>query len=132
MRGTNRGASQRYQTRGDAPLSLGNATDCNRENEDASYRVVHLDSSTYGERKSMTDVAVSRGLEQTPAHEDRHNKILFWGCFIALITTAFGFITRMFLLGTWATEFGLDPARSGASPASASGPFRRIDHLSSA
>ena len=61
----------------------------------------------------MTDVAVSRGLEQTPAHEDRHNKILFWGCFIALITTAFGFITRMFLLGTWATEFGLDPAQVG-------------------
>jgi MFS family permease len=25
-------------------------------------------------------------------------KLLFWGCFIALITTAFGFITRMFLL----------------------------------
>ncbi len=25
-------------------------------------------------------------------------KLLFWGCFIALVTTAFGFITRMFLL----------------------------------
>jgi MFS family permease len=44
---------------------------------------------------------------------DRHNKILFWGCFIALITTAFGFITRMFLLPTWAAEFGLDPAQVG-------------------
>lgn len=41
------------------------------------------------------------------------NKALFWGCFIALITTAFGFITRMFLLGTWAKEFNLDPAQVG-------------------
>ncbi|HEV8605921.1 MAG TPA: MFS transporter [Tepidisphaeraceae bacterium] len=42
-----------------------------------------------------------------------HDKILFWGCFIALITTAFGFIARMFLINTWATEFGLDPAQAG-------------------
>src|SRR6266498_3977427 len=47
------------------------------------------------------------------AADERHNRILFWGCFIALITTSFGFITRMFLLGTWATEFGLDPAQTG-------------------
>ncbi|CAA9389319.1 MAG: hypothetical protein AVDCRST_MAG64-1105 [uncultured Phycisphaerae bacterium] len=40
-------------------------------------------------------------------------QMLFWGCFIALITTAFAFITRMFLLPTWATEFGLDPAQVG-------------------
>ena len=38
---------------------------------------------------------------------------LFWGCFIALITTAFGFIGRMFLIGEWSTEFGLDPAQAG-------------------
>ena len=43
----------------------------------------------------------------------RHDKILFWGCFVALVTTSFGFITRMFLLGTWATEFNLDPAQVG-------------------
>src|SRR3954453_842999 len=41
------------------------------------------------------------------------NRALFWGCFIALITTAFGFIARMFLIGTWATEFGLDGAQAG-------------------
>src|ERR1041384_710020 len=41
------------------------------------------------------------------------NKALFWGCWIALITTAFGFITRMFLIDTWAAEFNLDPAQSG-------------------
>ncbi|MCG8449617.1 MAG: MFS transporter [Pirellulales bacterium] len=42
-----------------------------------------------------------------------HEKQLFWGCFLALITTAFGFISRMFLIGTWAAEFGLDPAQAG-------------------
>src|SRR5688572_29638933 len=62
----------------------------------------------------MTDAAVGRGLDyEVPAHESRHNKILFWGCFIALITTAFGFITRIFLLGTWAKEFNLGPAEVG-------------------
>ena len=45
--------------------------------------------------------------------DDRNNKILFWGCFIALITTAFGFVGRMFLVGDWTTLFGLDPAQSG-------------------
>jgi MFS family permease len=39
--------------------------------------------------------------------------LLFWGCFIALVTTAFGFITRLFLIGTWAGEFNLDPAQAG-------------------
>ena len=41
------------------------------------------------------------------------DQILFWGCFIALITTAFGFISRMFLINTWGAEFGLDSAQMG-------------------
>jgi MFS family permease len=41
------------------------------------------------------------------------DKTLFWGCFIALVTTAFGFVTRLFLIGTWAGEFKLDPAEAG-------------------
>src|ERR1044072_9149484 len=44
---------------------------------------------------------------------NRQNKVLFWGCFVALVTTSFGFITRMFLINTWATEFNLDPAQAG-------------------
>ncbi len=43
----------------------------------------------------------------------RDNAVLFWGCFIALITTAFGFIARMFLISTWKGEFGLDDAQAG-------------------
>lgn len=38
---------------------------------------------------------------------------LFIGCFIALITTAFGFVGRLFLINTWATDFDLDPAQAG-------------------
>lgn len=38
---------------------------------------------------------------------------LFWGCFVALIATGFGFISRMFLIDTWAAQFGLDPAQAG-------------------
>jgi MFS family permease len=44
---------------------------------------------------------------------DRHDKILFWGCFVGLVTTSFGFITRMFLINTWSAEFNLDPAQAG-------------------
>ena len=42
------------------------------------------------------------------------NKLLFWGCFIALITTAFAFITRAFLVNTpdlWPAAFGLDAVK---------------------
>lgn len=48
-----------------------------------------------------------------PSKPSKPSKVLFWGCFLALITTAFGFITRMFLVPTWAEEFGLDPAQAG-------------------
>jgi len=64
----------------------------------------------------MTDVAADRGLDRRAAEmasEEHANMALFWGCFIALITTAFAFISRMFLLPTWAAEFGLDPAQVG-------------------
>lgn len=43
----------------------------------------------------------------------RAEKMMFWGCFIALITTSFAFVGRLFLIGTWATEFNLDPAEVG-------------------
>jgi len=51
--------------------------------------------------------------DSSSSSEAAGQKALFWGCFIALITTAFGFITRLFLIGTWAGEFKLDPAQAG-------------------
>ncbi len=43
------------------------------------------------------------------------NMALFWGCFIALIATAFGFIIRAMLIngGTWAKEFNLTATQAG-------------------
>jgi MFS family permease len=51
--------------------------------------------------------------DSSSSSEAAGQKALFWGCFIALVTTAFGFITRLFLIGTWAGEFKLDPAQAG-------------------
>jgi MFS family permease len=43
----------------------------------------------------------------------KSDKVLFWGCFIALITTSTAFITRAILVNTvWPAEFGLDAVRS--------------------
>ena len=58
----------------------------------------------------MSQANASAGSAQGQGSKEQ---VLFWGCFIALITTAFGFIARMFLIGTWEKEFGLDPAESG-------------------
>ncbi len=54
----------------------------------------------------MNDTTTGNGIS-------KHDKLLFWGCFIALITTAFAFVSRLFLLGVWGDEFGLDPAQVG-------------------
>jgi MFS family permease len=45
--------------------------------------------------------------------DNKNDTAIFWGCFIALVTTAFGFIARMFLINTWSAEFDLDPAQAG-------------------
>jgi MFS family permease len=47
------------------------------------------------------------------ASPSRAQQLLFWGCFIALVTTSFSFIGRMFLIGTWETQFELDKAEAG-------------------
>ncbi|MBC8127403.1 MAG: MFS transporter [Gloeobacteraceae cyanobacterium ES-bin-144] len=47
----------------------------------------------------------------TNTDADKPNMFLFWGCFIALITTAFAFITRAFLVNDpnlWPKAFSLD------------------------
>jgi MFS family permease len=46
---------------------------------------------------------------------NRHDKILFWGCFIALITTSYAFISRIILCTgpQFAAEFGLDKVSVG-------------------
>jgi len=46
---------------------------------------------------------------------EKPDMFLFWGCFIALITTAFAFITRAFLINIdtlWPSDFGLDKVQA--------------------
>ena len=49
------------------------------------------------------------------SQESEPDMKLFWGCFIALITTAFAFITRAFLVNAepfWPSTFGLDQVQA--------------------
>jgi len=53
----------------------------------------------------MSTAAISPEVEQSPS------KLVFWGCWIALITTAFAFISRAFMINTpsmWPADFGID------------------------
>jgi MFS family permease len=42
-----------------------------------------------------------------------HDKRLFWGCFIALVSTSFGFIARVLTAPEWGAEFGLSETQVG-------------------
>jgi MFS family permease len=54
----------------------------------------------------------------------RHDKILFWGCFIALITTSYAFISRMILCGgQFVTDFGLTKVAVGELQGAGIWPF---------
>ena len=44
---------------------------------------------------------------------NRNDKAVFWGCFLALITTAFVFVGRLFLINTWMVDFNLDAPQAG-------------------
>lgn len=55
---------------------------------------------------------------------NKHDKILFWGCFIALITTSYAFISRMILCGgQFVTDFGLDKVSVGELQGAGIWPF---------
>ncbi len=55
---------------------------------------------------------------------NNHNKLLFWGCFIALITTSYAFISRMILSGgQFVTDFGLDKVQVGELQGAGIWPF---------
>jgi len=48
--------------------------------------------------------------------KNSNNKLIFWGCFIALVTTSMSFIIRAILIGdssAWPAEFGLDKVEAG-------------------
>ncbi|MEX0715942.1 MAG: MFS transporter [Planctomycetaceae bacterium] len=50
---------------------------------------------------------------RSPVESTSHARLLFWGCFVALVTTSFAFMSRVLLIGTWGDEFGLDEPQKG-------------------
>lgn len=48
-----------------------------------------------------------------PAFHHERDMKLFWGCFIALVTTSFGFILRALTLPQWGDEFNLTNTQIG-------------------
>lgn len=47
--------------------------------------------------------------------DQRPSQLVFWGCWIALITTAFAFISRSFMINTpemWPRDFGIDKVQA--------------------
>ena len=42
-----------------------------------------------------------------------NRQLLFWACFVALITTAFGFIVRALVIDEWGAAYDLDNVRTG-------------------
>ena len=56
--------------------------------------------------------------------DNRHDKLLFWGCFIAIVTTSYAFISRMILCaGQFRTDFGLDDVVAGELQGAGIWPF---------
>ena len=56
--------------------------------------------------------------------KNRYDQILFWGCFVALITTSYAFISRMILCGgQFAMDFGLDKVSVGELQGAGVWPF---------
>jgi hypothetical protein len=54
-------------------------------------------------------MASAEAAGDSAAPDSSKNQFLFWGCFAALIATAFGFQVRAMLMLTWATS--LDSVR---------------------
>lgn len=50
---------------------------------------------------------------EQPARIEAHQQRLFWGCFIALIATAFGFVVRSMVINDWGDDFGLTETQKG-------------------
>jgi MFS family permease len=60
----------------------------------------------------------------SPENHTRNDKMVFWGCFMALITTAFAFFSRLYLCDTrFPADFGLEKGELGALKGAGIWPF---------
>src|SRR5829696_6699853 len=50
----------------------------------------------------------------SPENHTTNDKVVFWGCFTALVTTSFAFFSRLYLCNTrFPTDFGLEKGAVG-------------------
>jgi hypothetical protein len=56
---------------------------------------------------------VQDNIQQNPAAETTRDMKLFYTCFVALVTTSFGFILRAIILPHWGKEFNLSQTQLG-------------------
>src|SRR5690606_21736967 len=56
---------------------------------------------------------VGTGNSSETTIDDRSRKMLFWGCFIVLVASAFGFVFRSFLMPSWGVQFDLSKTQQG-------------------
>lgn len=56
------------------------------------------------------DKVYSNDIEETDL---RAKKLLFWGCFMAIVASAFGFVFRAFIMADWGVQFGLSKTEQG-------------------
>lgn len=60
----------------------------------------------------------------TGDQSSQHSQMLFWGCFVALITTSFAFFSRMYLCDVrFGQDFGIDQVTVGALKGAGVWPF---------
>lgn len=52
-------------------------------------------------------------MKSTSTHHEAPNKLLFYACFVSLVTTSFGFILRALTLPEWGEEFNLTKTQIG-------------------
>lgn len=45
--------------------------------------------------------------------DQQAKKLLFWGCFMAIVGSAFGFVFRAFIMADWGIQFGLSKTQQG-------------------
>lgn len=58
-------------------------------------------------------MAQASAAQASVGHTSERDSRLFWGCFIALVSTSFGFIARVLTAGEWGPEFGLTATQVG-------------------
>ena len=60
----------------------------------------------------------------SPAHPAENQQLVFWGCFVALVTTSFAFFTRMYLCDVrFGADFDIDKVGIGALKGAGVWPF---------